>query len=421
MGAPRIWFDPPAFSWGRVIRIGLLWLALVVVVFSLPSPQPDPPPPPAPAPTAVLPARVLAPAPARAPASVAAVPPPRAAAPRIATLPTMPGAASLPAEPAACAVARGRAAGDAARVRERIVAAVRGRGGEWPEAAALFIESGAGRSAPDSCDGAACARRVDTLARMAASTGDPHVYMLAVAACHAVAKPQPGACQGVVVERWAQLDPDNAVPWLAVATKAQQGKDPAAQAEAMHRVARASRSDSGWGQLPQLIAAHVPSDDASLPATLQLLGDVTAQEATALPSYSAALDFCRDDALRDANRRQTCAEVAEVLATRSTTVLDRAMGAALGKRLGWPADRLEALRIERDAVAQFVSTRSADPAASCDSMRRTLTWLRDMGQVGEVPAARRGIAASGRSLEAWARENPVDVARRPPPGASAPG
>jgi hypothetical protein len=32
MAEPRIWFDPPAFSWGRVLRIGLLWFAAVLMV-----------------------------------------------------------------------------------------------------------------------------------------------------------------------------------------------------------------------------------------------------------------------------------------------------------------------------------------------------------------------------------------------------
>jgi len=35
MGEPRIWFDPPAFSWGRVLRIGGLWFALVLVLMAL--------------------------------------------------------------------------------------------------------------------------------------------------------------------------------------------------------------------------------------------------------------------------------------------------------------------------------------------------------------------------------------------------
>ena len=34
MTHPRIWFDPPAFSWGRVLRIGALWFALVLVLLA---------------------------------------------------------------------------------------------------------------------------------------------------------------------------------------------------------------------------------------------------------------------------------------------------------------------------------------------------------------------------------------------------
>jgi hypothetical protein len=32
---PRIWFDPPAFSWSRVLRIGALWFALVLGVLAI--------------------------------------------------------------------------------------------------------------------------------------------------------------------------------------------------------------------------------------------------------------------------------------------------------------------------------------------------------------------------------------------------
>jgi hypothetical protein len=57
MAHPRIWFDPPAFSWGRVLRIGALWFALVLVLLApllMPADEERRPPVPSVEPGALL-------------------------------------------------------------------------------------------------------------------------------------------------------------------------------------------------------------------------------------------------------------------------------------------------------------------------------------------------------------------------------
>lgn len=422
MAEPRIWFDPPAFSWGRVIRIGLLWLGLVLV-FTVHAPQPDPAVP-APAPAAV-PVRLAASA-ARRVAAVA----PAVKAPASAPSPSRAERAQQALEVALCGGGRLKLRSDGnadlaslstvdtQRVRQRIVSAIRRGGQEWDEAAALFLELTSGGRPQADCEGGGCAgdedrkaaasRRLDALAQMALASRDPRLHMLAFNACGWSHQSEAGACRAVSIERWTQLDPNNAVPWLFLAAKAQQKQDALALADAMQHVAKATHSDSGWGLLPGMVATHAPSEDAALPATMQLLTEAIGVQTTlSVPSYAPAMDFCKDDALRDGVRRQTCSDVAEVLATKSNTVIDRTMGAALGSRVGWAAERSDATKTELDAIGQVMGARIArgPEMLACDGARRSIAYYREVGQFGEVEAARRAIANSGKSAAAWAEEN----------------
>ncbi|HEV7914848.1 MAG TPA: hypothetical protein VGP22_13865 [Albitalea sp.] len=440
MAGPRIWFDPPAFSWGRVVRIGLLWAGLVLV-FMLPALQNDPGVP-APAPVAVpaVSLRVAASAPrppvATRPATVvAAVASAPLRTPAAAGEMPVCGGARLKLRSDGHADLAALAAADGGRVRQRIVSAIRRGGQEWDEAAALFLELTTGaRVPPADCEGGNCsdstraattARRLDGLANLALASRDPRLHMLAFNACVWSRQPaQSEACRAVSVERWTQLDPNNAVPWLFLASKAAQKRDGAALADAMQHVAHATHSDSGWGVLPGMVATNAPPEDAAVPATLQLLTEaVGVQTVLSVPSYQPTLEFCKDDALRDPARRQTCGEVAEVLATKSTTLTDRRMGAVLGKRTGWPAERSDSVKTELDAVGQVMGSRIAQGTEllACEGARRSIAYYREVGQVGEIEAARRAIAGSGKSAAAWAEGASAPGRQAAQQGASAPG
>ncbi len=53
-----------------------------------------------------------------------------------------------------------------------------------------------------------------------------------------------GACRQLSLQRWARMDPDNAVPWLSLAGKARGRHDSAAEADAFSHAATAHKSDS---------------------------------------------------------------------------------------------------------------------------------------------------------------------------------
>jgi hypothetical protein len=137
-----------------------------------------------------------------------------------------------------------------------------------------------------------------------------------------------------------------------------------------------------------MLVEHAPKDASALLPTVQLLAQLSAaQLGWVAPKHQAVLAWCAESTLADGDRRQTCGDLAEVLAGKSATVLEQAAGAAIGKRVGWSEARLEALKKERDAYA------AADPAGgaealSCDWARRQLAHARAVAQGGELAAGR---------------------------------
>lgn len=402
----RIWFDPPAFSWGRVLRIAGLWAALVLAV-ALPITRTVPEPPRTTirfsdtAPTAVAAATAIARA---IPAQAASGPSPPASALTSRTeVFTACGGTPIPLVTNGVPDFSKLAGADVERARQSLLADLRRSGDPWLSAAALFIDTLGARSTP--CAEASCAaddgRRISrdplqplqALVRMAEASSDPRMQALAMSACRGVASTDT-ACGRLSVERWAQLDPANAVPWVFVAAGAQARNDTAALGQAMQRIAQATHSDSGWGRLPAALAAHVPPSDAALPAVMKLVNQVIGVQSTALvPSYQPLNAYCSEEALRDSARREQCDDIAQVLAMRSTALTDRVVGLGMARRLGWPAPRLDALQEEIDAVTKATAAEMPGGVEmlSCDGARRTLAHLVEVGRVGEMEAGQRAF------------------------------
>jgi len=296
--------------------------------------------------------------------------------------------------------------------RARVIEALRADSSELARAAAVWLSlsgSDADRlamiGAVSGCNGAECeaSRQAtvrftegrDALARMATTTQDPQVYALAFNTCGR-AQPTAGACQLLSAEQWARLDPDNATPWLFLLAQAGQRKDAAAQSEALFRLSASRRSDQYFFALPGLLLAHLPGDEASLNAAAALTAEVIGVEAAwSLPGYQDLVAMCRPPALRDANRRQTCSAVAELLVDRSDTLLERGIGIALGRHLGWPSERLERLRGEQAAYAEALAPKGADTAfAGCAEIRRDVAIVERHARLGEAGAMREWVAQS---------------------------
>ena len=257
----------------------------------------------------------------------------------------------------------------------------------------------------------------DTLASMALSTRSPQVYAWAMRACQN--DRLDGMCQLLKAEQWARLEPGNAMAWLQVGVDAQMRLDAAAVAEAMYRVSHASRVDTHWGALTGLVMSRLPSDTSVL-AKGVLAEELLGIEAAVASPHLIASQFCSEADLRDANRRQTCSAVAEVFQTRGTSLTDVGLSATLGERVGWPAERVNAVRDERDAVLQVYNQRAADVRErwSCAALDQTARRLVEVSQQGEIATMRRSLKQQPEAAPVLAQRYRDAVAKPPAGGAS---
>lgn len=112
--------------------------------------------------------------------------------------------------------------------------------------------------------------RIEQIARLAAASKDPFVYAIALEACSGRRGPDGGSCNLLSTAQWVRLDPDNAVPWQALAAEARERDEPQAEDDALQLAARAPRLEAHVGRLPQLVAKGLGRDAAPLLRTLAL-------------------------------------------------------------------------------------------------------------------------------------------------------
>lgn len=244
----------------------------------------------------------------------------------------------------------------------------------------------------------------EALASLALATRSPQVYAFALQAC--AMHRQEGTCRMLSVEQWARLDPGNGAPWVQLVQDASERGDAAGVSEAMHRVAQASQVDSRVASALGLAMAKVPPT-TPLVTRVGLASELMGVSFGALPSYSALSRQCSAQDLRDANRQQACAAVAEALVSRGTTLMDLLMGTAIGEWAGWPADRTQRLRDERDAMSQVLSSKVPAPRKlwGCESLQQMQLYFTDLAQLGEMAAMRKALKASPDSVAELARRH----------------
>ena len=212
----------------------------------------------------------------------------------------------------------------------------------------------------------------DLVARSALTSNDPRLYAFAFKACQQPGRPD--SCGELNARQWARLDPNNAAPWIYVLDQASIAQDGAAVDDALFHIASAkgyeSRSFAAAGEISRHASADNGSAISSYAAAVEMLGFAAAQWVP----VQTLMRACRGKALDDANRRQVCEKAAETLASRSDTLLMSSVGAAMGRRLGWPADRTDAVHGLQQAVLESAIAEdvSGEKAYSCESLRTQL-------------------------------------------------
>lgn len=318
-----------------------------------------------------------------------------------------------------CGIGRVKAGDDAApldlspvrrasqRVRERVLPLLLKSSDDTTRAAGLLMLALDESAAPGSVAGGAdvgAAQARDELVALASFKSTPQVYAWAMRACQD--RRDEGTCRLLSADQWARVEPGNAVAWLHVAADAQLRRDAGAVSEALHRVAHAAKSDARHGALLAAVLAKLPPETDLLARTSFGL-DVARLEARAELPLVAASQHCGASEVRDANRAQTCAAVAELLSKRGSTLAEASLGLAIGERVGWPAERVAAAADERDALSLLnAHPGQATPAAgawSCMALTRTLAQLTDSSRHGELAALRGALKRSNESPSVLAK------------------
>ncbi|MGA0609489.1 hypothetical protein [Caldimonas sp. KR1-144] len=262
-------------------------------------------------------------------------------------------------------------------------------------ASACAAASGCANAAPPSgAQGPRPRETRDLLAAMAARTHDPQVYALAWSACTTTLGPRASmgaACAALRTAQWSRLDPDNGLPWLVALEQAAERGQAAEFDDALYRLGQARRIEQGFGRAAAtLLSLPLPE----LPEGLQALAalDAIGIEQVALPGWPALQQACGGARLADPNRRTLCQAVAERLVHDADTQGLLGLGLALGRELGWPAERLADLEAERkDAADALTAQLPSGHPTTCDGVAALRSHFQRVATLGEVGAARQAL------------------------------
>jgi hypothetical protein len=288
--------------------------------------------------------------------------------------------------------------------RVRWIAALRNSDDNRARAVGLYVENILNRDFTEITQEDA----QNELVQLAVGTVDPAVYALAYFKCNPGfdGRSPGGACASLSPQEWAQRDPDNAAPWLVAAANARRENNSAAEADAFAHLAKAQKYDPYNFSLLQFAETETPRDATPLDRlafAIQMIG----VEAATSPPWSPVSRHCSAEALQDPAVHQQCEALAEFLAAKVETQIDLSFAISLGKRVGWPDDRVNAMRLR--LTAGMGALQQAVPEGhgeewSCEGVERGNAFLADWARLGELGAVQELVERSG--------ETPAELARK---------
>jgi hypothetical protein len=186
----------------------------------------------------------------------------------------------------------------------------------------------------------------DNLVLLAVESSDPVIYALALSQCRDLEEAS-GSCQALSWEHWADIDPDNAVPWLGIAAEASSSGDQQSVDHALAKAAMASRFDEYASTINQIALSALPRDitplDKAVAGSDVMLNLITGSP----PTMGITATLCTDTAVQQPERRRQCTLIANDLADKGSTYFDVLVASILAKRLRFPTARQTEL--EREA------------------------------------------------------------------------
>ncbi len=236
----------------------------------------------------------------------------------------------------------------------------------------------------------------EPLVQFALAGRDPDAYAAAAYACRGE---RVGACASMGYAQWAKIEPDNAVVWLLMAAEASSRKDAVAQAEAIQHLATARRYDP---RIPSFAPVFESEAVRTQPLWVQssvgisLLG---LQSTTSLAPNMAIGGYCLQAKNMDDARRAVCDTLANKLLETDANVIDLMMAAAIGKKIGWDAEKLQAAGDQKAVAIGLLGEMSSDKDRfSCATLAKDVQWIQSSLSKGEMSVIRELIAKSGKTI-----------------------
>ena len=184
----------------------------------------------------------------------------------------------------------------------------------------------------------------NNLVLLAIETDDPAIYSLALHQCTSEGYGMaPGPCEGLSWEHLVAIDPNNAIPWLWIAARAEHAGDSRGVEDALARASAASGIEEYGAGLAVLAMDALPGD------TVPLVEAMAGAQVTSILPGSAPISLeslCSETAIQRSLRKQQCSAITTVLAKQGSTLIDLLLASALADRLGFPQETRTALSAE---------------------------------------------------------------------------
>ena len=249
------------------------------------------------------------------------------------------------------------------------------------------------------------AANLSQLVALALGSADPVVLQWALRACGTPG--QNPSCQGLSARAWPDAEPGNLLAWLALLSD-----EPQAREEALQGMVQATRAATTWARPAVLVQAARPADlspGLRLAFELHLVGLALAD---VLLPWGGLLKTCSDAHLADPLRRGQCQVIAQRLVDRGQDLITVGMGNAMGKRLGWPAQRdQDHQALVKAGVAGALDLFLVPLSPDCQARVLQHHW-QQVDSLGEVEMARQQLRADALAAGAKASASA--------PGATAP-
>ncbi|RTL23854.1 MAG: hypothetical protein EKK52_02910 [Burkholderiales bacterium] len=230
---------------------------------------------------------------------------------------------------------------------------------------------------------------VNGAALLASPSADPVAYQLALTACapgRTLAE-WPG-CRGLSVQRWAELDPADARPWIGMLGVALQRGGEAAIDAALAGVAARTKLSRGFWLLESELAAVIETEPDIAARGQALVKVIGVDAATVNVDILNLMRACDSKLAAHAKRLPPCRAAARQLLAASSNLMEASLAQRLADQMGVPksAQAFDAptLKAAREAYSE---SGSALMGFDCPSLVKWTGFSRERAEKGELALA----------------------------------